>query len=70
MKDEFQKNTSTLHVAAELEKMFEVDGASSSKVDVKEKIDVIKTEMQLSTTSKICDAVELVIILYSIPYTG
>jgi len=60
MKDEFQKNTPTLHVAAELEKIFEVDGASSSKVDTKEKIDVIK--------AKICDAVELVIILYSIPY--
>jgi len=67
MKDEFQKNTPTLHVAAKLEKTFEVDGASSSKGD-EEKIDVIKAEVQSSTTSKICDAVELVIILYSIPY--
>jgi len=67
MKVEFQKNTPTLHVATELEEIFEVDGASSSKVDVKEKIDVIKAKVQSSTISKKCnDAAELVIILYSI----
>jgi len=65
MKDE--KNTPTF-LAAELEEIFKVDSASSSKdvkeMDVKEKIDVIKVQ-----SSKICnDAAKLVIILYSVPY--